>query len=93
MVESMLGFGLSADAKKNVHIKATIIEEAPLPQRKDENNQAKSLQPPAQSRVDVVETILGLTIPPSKHSQIHTEGVVEASKPSQEAVDVLRLAE
>jgi hypothetical protein len=43
MVESMLGYGLSPEAKKNVHIKAAIIEEAPLsPQRKVEQNKGKN---------------------------------------------------
>lgn len=38
----MLGFGLSPEAKKNVHIKAAIIEEAPLsPQKKVEENKEK----------------------------------------------------
>lgn len=91
MVESMLGYGLSPEAKKNVHIKAAIIEEAPRsPLNKVEENQGKVNQVPTNSKVDAVETILGFAIPPSQHAQIHTEGLVE---PSKETLEALRLAE
>jgi hypothetical protein len=97
MVESMLGFGLSPDARKNIHIKSNIVSENSPPtksQKQAGNTSTIVKKSPTHSKVDAVETILGYAIPPSRHSEIHTEGLAQVKVESgKDTAEIERLAE